>query len=94
VPRTALDAAIYGLGLLVDGRLEADITRYSSETELIVFPAPNSGHVPPTSFEHSSRLISEALTAARTLLVHHDVTAKHLRLANQTPKTGVLARAC
>jgi hypothetical protein len=31
LPRGALDVAIYGLGLLVDGRLEADIARYSRE---------------------------------------------------------------
>jgi NTE family protein len=68
VPRTALDAAICGLGLLVDSRLETDIARYSNQAELIVLPAPNLGQVQPTSFEHSSRLIAEALAAARAVL--------------------------
>jgi NTE family protein len=68
VPRSALDAAICGLGLLVDSRLETDIARYSEQAELIVLPAPNSGQVQPTSFEHSSRLMAEALAAARAVL--------------------------
>jgi NTE family protein len=67
-PHSALDAAIYGLGLLVDSRLEADIARYRDQAELIVLPAPNLGHVQPTSFEHSSRLIADALAAARVVL--------------------------
>jgi NTE family protein len=68
VPKGALDAAINGLGMLIDSRLKTDIARYSQETELIVLPAPNTAGVQPTSFEHSSRLMSEALVAARTLL--------------------------
>ena len=43
VPKTALDAAIVGIALLADSRLEADIARYSGEAELIVLPAPNIG---------------------------------------------------
>jgi NTE family protein len=73
VPTGALDAAMYGLSLLVDSRLEADITRYSRDSELIVLPAPNSGHVQPTSFEYSGRLINEARAATRTLLALHNV---------------------
>jgi NTE family protein len=68
VPHSALDAAIYGLGLLVDSRLEADIARYCDQAELIVLPAPNLGQVQPTSFEHASRLIADALAAARAML--------------------------
>jgi NTE family protein len=71
-PRGALDAAIYALGLLVDGRLEADIARYSAAAELIVLPAPNPQGVQPTDFEHSSRLIGQALAACRDLLTHGD----------------------
>jgi NTE family protein len=67
-PRGALDTAIYGLGVLVEGRLNADIARYSSETELIILPAPNPQHVQPTDFEHSSQLIGGARAASRTLL--------------------------
>ena len=72
VPRGALGVAIYGLGLLVDGRLEADIARYSSEVELIVLPAPNSRDVQPTNFEHSDRLVNEARAAARALIAPAD----------------------
>jgi NTE family protein len=72
VPRGALDVAIYGLGLLVDGRLEADIAQYSSEVELIVLPAPNLRPVQPTNFEHSSSLIKEARAATRALLAPGD----------------------
>jgi NTE family protein len=76
----ALDAAVYGLGLLVGSRLKADIARYSSEAELIVLPAPNTGGVQPTSFEQSQRLMSEALAAARDMLAPRGV-GRHLRLA-------------
>jgi NTE family protein len=51
VPRSALDAAIYALGLLIGSRLEVDLARYSRETELVVLPAPNTAGVQPTSFE-------------------------------------------
>jgi NTE family protein len=80
VPKGALDAAIYGLELLIDSRLKTDIAQYSRETEIIVLPAPNTARVQPTSFEHSSRLISEALVAARTVLESQGV-GRHLRLA-------------
>ncbi len=80
IVRGALDAAIYGLGLLVGSRLKADIARYSSEAELIVLPAPNTGGVQPTSFEQSQRLMSEALAAARDMLAPRGV-GRHLRLA-------------
>jgi NTE family protein len=67
-PRTALDAAIYGIGLLVGSRLEEDIVRYQGDVELIVLPAANTRHVQPTDFEHSSRLASEAHAAGRDAL--------------------------
>ena len=78
-PKSALDASIHGLGLLIGSRLEADIARYSQEVELIVMPAPNTGHVQPTSFEHSSVLISDALAAGRRLL-RPQHSGAHLRL--------------
>ena len=40
--KTALDAAIYAVGLLIDSRLESDICRYSRDVEIVVMPAPNS----------------------------------------------------
>jgi NTE family protein len=67
-PRTALDAAIYGLALLVASRLEADIARYENDVELIVLPAANSLGVQPTDFDHSSRLTAEAHAASREAL--------------------------
>ena len=66
--RGALGAAIEGLGLLADGRLRLDLTRYTKEAELVVLPAPNRTDVQPTDFSHSRRLIDEALTATRAFL--------------------------
>ena len=66
VPTGALDAAIQGVHLLVNCRLEADVARYSAEAELILLPAPNAGCVQPTNFEHSHRLITDARAAVRT----------------------------
>jgi NTE family protein len=79
-PKTALDAAIQGVALLVQSRLEADIARYSRAVELIVLPAPNPRGVQPTSFEHSAHLIVEGRHAAHAALTQRDV-ATHLRLA-------------
>jgi NTE family protein len=79
-PRGALDTAIYGLGVLVNGRLNADIARYSSQTELIILPAPNPQQVQPTDFDHSSHLIGEARAASRTLLARRDEV--HNRLSS------------
>jgi NTE family protein len=79
-PRTALDAAIYGIGLLVGSRLEADIARYQDEVELIVLPTANPQNVQPTDFEHSSRLAAQAHAASREAL------------AGATAEQGVRAR--
>jgi NTE family protein len=68
VPRGALDVATYGLGVLVDAKLKADVARYSSAAELIVLPAPNPRQVQPTDFEHSARLIGQAHVACRAQL--------------------------
>jgi NTE family protein len=67
-PRTALDAAIYGLGLLVGSRLEADVARYRGDVDLIVLPAPNPQGVQPTDFDHSIRLTAQAHAASRQAL--------------------------
>jgi NTE family protein len=75
VPKGALDVAIHGLSLLIDRRLEADLARYSQVAELIVLPARNQTSVQPTNFDHSSRLIGEALTDARTFLTRADNTS-------------------
>ena len=67
-PRTALDAAIHGLGVLVGSRLEADIALYRSKAELIMLPAANSHRVQPTDFDHSSELVLQAHAASRRAL--------------------------
>jgi NTE family protein len=67
-PRGALSAAVAGIGVLVGSRLEADISRYGSEVELIVLPAPNPLAVQPTDFGHADRLIGDGLAAARRRL--------------------------
>jgi NTE family protein len=76
----ALDAAVYGLNLLIGSRLKSDIARYSRAAELILLPAPNTAGVQPTSFEHSTRLMREALVAVRTLLASQRL-GRHLRIA-------------
>ena len=72
-PKTALDAAIHGVQLLVNSRLEADIARYAPAVELVVLPAPNPRGVQPTSFEHPDRLTQGARVAARATLASQTV---------------------
>jgi NTE family protein len=92
-PKTALDAGLYGLGLLISSRLESDIARYAAEVELIVLPVPNTAWVQPTSFEHSGVLIDRALAAARGVLKPRRPRA-HLRLVSDTTSSGLaVARA-
>jgi NTE family protein len=67
-PQTALDAAIYGLSVMLDGRLERDIASYSKHVELIVLPTPNPLQVQPSDFDHASRLIRDARSASRLVL--------------------------
>lgn len=66
--RSAVDAALHGMALLLDGRLEADIRRYGSEVELIVLPAVNRRRVQPTDFSQSRALAADALAASRAAL--------------------------
>ena len=80
-PQTALDTAMYGYGLLIEDRLETDIARYSRDVELVVLPPANPAGVQPTSFEHSARLINQALIAARAELTRHNA-GRHLRLVS------------
>jgi NTE family protein len=67
-PRGALDAAVHAFTLLVDARLQSDLVRYATAAELIVLPAVNPERIQPTDFDHASRLIGQALTAARAAL--------------------------
>jgi NTE family protein len=83
-PRGALSAAIDGIGLLLARRFETDIARYGSQAELIVLPAPNRLAVQPTDFGHASRLMRDALVAARLRLAQPLQTATldgHLQAA-------------
>jgi NTE family protein len=70
-PHGALDAAVHAFTLLVGARLEADLARYATTAELIVLPPVNPHHIQPTDFEHASRLIGDALAAARNTLNTH-----------------------
>jgi NTE family protein len=79
-PQRAFDTAMHALGPLIEGRLQAEMARYSREVELVVLPAANPG-VQPTSFDHADRLINEALSAARAQLAQH-IGARHLRLVS------------
>lgn len=74
-PRGAFDAAVHAFTLLVSARLEADIARYSADVELIVLPAVNRDRVQPTDFDHSSRLIGDALAGSRALVAGMTVAA-------------------
>jgi NTE family protein len=78
--KSALDAAMLGVRLLVQSRLETDIARYSPDVELIVLPAPNPLLVQPTNFEHSVKLVRDGHLAARAVLTRRE-PAKQLRLA-------------
>jgi NTE family protein len=78
-PQSALDAAMYGFGLFIDGRFQADVARYSREVELVVLPAVNPAGVQPTSFDHAAHLIGHALDAARARLAEQNA-GRHLQL--------------
>jgi NTE family protein len=81
-PAGALGAAVEGLGLLVGRRLASDLAHYASQVELIVLPAPNPLAVQPTDFDHASRLMRDALAAARLRLAQPlDTPVEGLRAA-------------
>jgi NTE family protein len=67
-PRGALAAAVHAVTVLTNIRLQGDLARYGPSAELIVLPAVNPGHIPPTDFGHADQLITWALAAARTAL--------------------------
>jgi hypothetical protein len=92
-PRTAVEVAICGVRLLIDSRLDADVARYAAETELIVLPAPNTGHVQPTNFEHAGRLMNDARVAARMALARREVESPP-RLAGDGRATPRAASLC
>ena len=75
-PRRALDAAIYGISLLVASRLQAEINRYRGEVELIVLPVANSRQVQPTDFSHSIELVADSHAACRAALARVDTVAE------------------
>ena len=67
-PRAALAAVVHAVTVLTNARLHGDLARYAPSAELIVLPAINPGHIPPTDFGHADQLITSALAAARTAL--------------------------
>jgi NTE family protein len=67
-PRAALAAAVHAVTVLTNARLHSDLARYAPSAELIVLPAANPGHIPPTDFGHADQLITRALAATRTAL--------------------------
>jgi len=67
-PRAAVAAAVHAITLLTNARLHADLARYTQSAELIVLPAANPGHIPPTDFGHAGQLITQELAAAREAL--------------------------
>jgi NTE family protein len=79
-PKTALHAALHGLGLLSGGRGEAAVARYSGEVELVVLPGPDRAGVQPTGSEHSTALIRASWVLTRTALAR-DRQGRHLRVA-------------
>jgi NTE family protein len=68
-PRGVLDAAMHGIALLVGARLQADLSRFAADAELIVLPAGgNARHIQPTDFEQAELLIAAAVRATRRQL--------------------------
>lgn len=89
-PCGAITAGIHGLSLLMDRRLELDVTRYSSEVELFVLPAPNPLGVQPIDFDQPTRLIRDGLSAARAVLARADTNSSglHTQLAQDISSPG------
>jgi len=71
-PRAALAAAVHAVTVLTNARLHGDLARYAPSAELIVLPAANPGHIPPTDFGHAGQLITRALAATRMALATGD----------------------
>lgn len=67
-PRGALAAAVHAITLLTNARLQDDAARYAPAAELIMLPALNPQHIPPTDFSHAGQLITSAQAAARAAL--------------------------
>ena len=59
---------MHAVTVLTNIRLQGDLARYAPSAELIVLPAVNPGHIPPTDFSRAGQLITWALAAARTTL--------------------------
>jgi NTE family protein len=76
LPRNALDAAVFALGVRTNDRLQADLVRYADDAELIVLPAPNHQRTQPTDFGHAQRLTAEGLEAARATLARRPAAVR------------------
>ena len=85
--RGALAAAIDGLGVLTDARLQFDLQRFSTAAELIILPCPNAHGVQPTNFDHASTLIRDAFDASDRLLAEADGIRPRRRRSRRRPTT-------
>ena len=85
--RGALAAAIDGLGVLTDARLQFDLQRFSTAAELIILPCPNAHGVQPTNFDHASTLIRDAFDASHQLLARADGIRPRRRRSRRQPTT-------
>jgi hypothetical protein len=67
-PRGTLEAAVYGLSLLVDHQLSANVDRYAGKVELVVLPPANPLDVQATDFGYAERLIEDGYAATAEAL--------------------------
>jgi NTE family protein len=92
--RGALGAAIEGLGVLTDARLQFDLQRFSTNSDLIVLPCPNTLGVQPTNFDCSRQLIRDAFDASSAFLARSDrvrarpVRARRRRTTHRLPRVA------
>ena len=87
--RGALAAAIDGLGVLTDARLQFDLQRFSIDAEVIILPCPNAHGVQPTNFDHASTLIRDAFDASHRRLAAADgIRPRRLRSPRQPTTDG------
>src|SRR5260370_6082402 len=94
-PRAAPAAVVHAVTVLTNARLHGDLARHAPPAELIVLPAANPGHIPPTDFGHTGQLLMQALAATRTALATGTpnppaaaVTPAGLRPAGPDVETG------
>lgn len=78
-PRGALDAAVNAISLLINRRLQDDVTRYQHVAEITVLQPVNEERVQATDFTRAAELIEATREAARDTL---DELEERQRLAS------------